>query len=96
MRDGKLEAPVVQVAAYGGSLSGNVAVDATRGRAPAITLRLEGRGLELAALLAMAGVTREVRGGKTHVDIDVTMRPDRISSGSCGNATPCCAKPVAG
>jgi uncharacterized protein involved in outer membrane biogenesis len=76
LREGKLDAPLVQVAAYGGSISGNVTVDATRGRAPAIALRLEGRGLDLAALLAIAGVTREVRGGKTNVDVDVTMRGD--------------------
>jgi len=78
VREGKLEAPVVQVAAYGGSLSAKVAVDATRGRAPAIALRLDGRSLDLAALLAMAGVAREVRGGKTSVDIDVTMRGDSL------------------
>ena len=56
LRDGKLDAPAVQVSAYGGTISGAVAVDATRGRAPAIALRLEGRGLDLAALLAVAGV----------------------------------------
>ena len=40
----------------------------------AIAVRGEGRGLDLSALLTMAGVAREVRGGKTNVAIDVTMR----------------------
>ena len=66
----------VQVAAYGGSISEmsrstRLAVGRRR-----LRLRLEGRGLDLAALLAIAGVTREVRGGKTNVDVDVTMRGD--------------------
>jgi hypothetical protein len=76
LRDARLDAPGVQASTYGGSISGSVAIDATRGRAPTIALRLEGRGLELAALLAAAGVAREVRGGKTNVDIDVTMHGD--------------------
>ncbi len=61
LRDGKLAAPTVQASGYGGTISAALTVDATRGRTPAIALRLEGRDLDLAALLAAAGVTREVR-----------------------------------
>ncbi len=76
LRDGKLVAPTVQASGYGGTISGALTVDATRGRIPALALRAEGRGLDLAALFAAAGVTREVRGGKTDVAIDVTMHGD--------------------
>ena len=89
MRDGKLDAPALQASAYGGTLSGSLAVDARRGRAPEIALRLEGRELDLAALLAAAGVAREVRGGKTSLSIDVTMRgesPHQWVSGINGRA----------
>ena len=76
LRDGKLDAPTVQASGYGGTISGVLAVDATRGRVPTIAVRVEGRELDLAALLAAAGVARQVRGGKTNVAIDVTMHGD--------------------
>ena len=60
LRDGKLDAPRCRPAAYGGTITGSVAIDATRGEAPAIALRLEGRGLDLAALLAI-GRRRRVK-----------------------------------
>ncbi len=76
LRDGKLDATGVQAASYGGTITGSVAVDATRGRSPLITLRLDGRDLDLSALLAAAGTKRDVSGGRTTVAIDVTMRGD--------------------
>ncbi len=76
LRNGKLEAPAVQAAAYGGTIAGSVTIDATRGKPTAIAVRGEARGLDLAALLAAAGVSREVRGGKTNINVDVTMRGD--------------------
>ncbi len=75
LRDGKLDVPALQASVFGGTLSGSLSVDA-HGPAPVIALRVDGRELDLAALLAVAGVTREVRGGKTQVAIDVTMRGD--------------------
>ncbi len=89
LRDGKLVAPAVQASGYGGTISAALTVDATRGRTPAIALRLEGRDLDLAALLAAAGVARGVKGGKTNVAVDVTMQgdsPRRWMSGMNGNA----------
>jgi len=89
LRDGKLVAPTVQASGYGGTISGALTVDATRGRIPALALRAEGRGLDLAALFAAAGVTREVRRGKTDVAIDVTMHgdsPRQWMSGISGSA----------
>jgi len=76
LRDGRLDAPALQASAFGGTLSGSLAVDATRGRAPTVALRLEGRELDLTALLGATGVKREARGGKTSVSLDVTMRGD--------------------
>jgi uncharacterized protein involved in outer membrane biogenesis len=75
LRDGKLDVSTFQGAAFGGTVSGTLAVDA-RGQAPAIALRADGHSLDLAALLAAAGVKRQVRGGKTEVSIDVAMRGD--------------------
>lgn len=89
LKDGRLDAPALQASAYGGTLSGSLAVDARRGRAPEIALRVEGRELDLAALLAAAGVPREVRGGKTSLSVDVTMRgesPHQWVSGINGRA----------
>jgi len=89
LADGKLDAPAVQAAGYGGTIAGSVSIDATRGKPPAIALKLDGRDLDLAALLAAAGATREVRGGKTTVTIDVAMRgnsPHQWMSGIGGRA----------
>jgi hypothetical protein len=76
LRDGKLDVPAFQASALGGTVSGSLSIDASHGQAPAIALSVDGHALDLAAVLAMAGVAREVRGGKTEVAIDVTMRGD--------------------
>lgn len=90
LRDGKLEVPVLQASNFGGTLSGRLAVDVTRVQGgPAIALVLEGHQLDLAALLAAAGVKRDVRGGKTEIAIDVAMRgdsPHKWMSGVNGRA----------
>jgi uncharacterized protein involved in outer membrane biogenesis len=87
LREGKLDVPAFQVSALGGTVSGSLAIDASHGQSPAIALRVDGHGLDLAAILATAGVTREVRGGKTEVAIDVTMHgdsPRKWASGATG------------
>ncbi len=77
LRDGKLDVPVLQAAAFGGTFAGKLAIDAARAQGgAAITLVLDGQQLDLAALLAAGGVKREVRGGKTEIAIDVAMRGD--------------------
>jgi uncharacterized protein involved in outer membrane biogenesis len=70
LRNGKLDAPAVQASAYGGTITGSVTIDAAPGKAAAIAVRADARGLDLAALLAAAGVSREVRGGKTSISVD--------------------------
>ncbi|HVN36180.1 MAG TPA: AsmA family protein [Casimicrobiaceae bacterium] len=77
LRDGKLDVPVLQFAGYGGTFAGKIAVDTTRPQGgPAVTLALGGHQLDVAALLAAAGVKRELRGGRTEIAIDVAMRGD--------------------
>jgi len=88
VRNGKLDAPAVQASAYGGTITGSVTIDATPGKA-AIAVRADARGLDLAALLAAAGVSREVRGGKTNISVDVAMHgnsPHQWMSGINGRA----------
>ena len=72
LADAKLDAPTVQAAGYGGTISGSISID-SRARAPSIAVKLEGRELDLSAILAAAGVNREVKGGKTTVTVDVGM-----------------------
>jgi uncharacterized protein involved in outer membrane biogenesis len=76
LQDGKLDVPILQASVFGGTISGRLAVDNTRGQNPAITLALEGHQLDLAQLLAAAGVAREIRGGKTEIAIDVATHGD--------------------
>ena len=77
LRDGKLDVPMLQAAAFGGTFAGKLAIDTTRAQGgPAVTLVLDGHQLDLAALLAAGGVKRDVRGGKTDIAIDVAMRGD--------------------
>ncbi len=69
--NGRLDVPVLQAALFGGTLSGRLQIDATRAPDATLTLHAEAQNLELGALLAAAGVKREVRGGKTEVTADV-------------------------
>jgi len=71
---GRLEVPMFAVAAFGGTLNGTVGIDASKSDDAALTLRLDGKGLSLGALLAAAGHVREVRGGKTDVAASLSMR----------------------
>ena len=77
LRDGKLDAPAVQVAAYGGSISGNRRGRRdSRARAGDCAARSKAAASTSPRCWPSPGVTREVRGGKTNVDVDVTMRGD--------------------
>ena len=78
LRDGKLDAPSVQATAFGGTVSAVATVNAVRGQTPAVALRVDGHDLDLGAVLAAAGVSREVRGGKTNVAINVTMHGNSL------------------
>ena len=72
--DGRLDVPMFAVAAFGGALNGTLGIDASRSDDAALSLRLDGKGLSLGALLATIGQAREVRGGKTDVEASLSMR----------------------
>jgi uncharacterized protein involved in outer membrane biogenesis len=74
LADGRLDLPEWRAATFGGTAQGRLLVDARSDRAAALSLRLEGRGFDLPALLAAAGVKRDMQGGKTDVDVDVNAR----------------------
>jgi len=74
LRNGVLDAPVMQAGVFGGTVSAHVKVDANRDKDAAVHLRLDAKGMDLAALLAAGGVKREVRGGNASVNADLAMR----------------------
>ena len=71
VRNGKLDAPLIQASALGGTVRGRLSVDAAQVHAPALTLHLEAKALDAATLLELLAVKREVRGGQTDVTLDV-------------------------
>jgi len=73
LQGGKLEAPDVQGSGFGGTLRGRIAVDATNAASPSIVTRFEARDLNLAAILAAQGVSRDLSGGKTRAAVDLSM-----------------------
>jgi uncharacterized protein involved in outer membrane biogenesis len=90
LRNGRLDAPVLQASALGGTIRGRLLIDAAQVHNPALTVHLEAKALDGGVLLAMLGVKREVRGGKTDVTMDVTTHgesPRRWAQGMNGNAT---------
>ncbi len=64
----------MQANGLGGTLQGRLGIDASHAGAAAFSLKLEGRNLDLAAMLAAAGEPRAVKGGKTTLDLDITSR----------------------
>jgi uncharacterized protein involved in outer membrane biogenesis len=74
LRDARLDASLLTAAMLGGTVRAQLQIDGRDARQPAIRLRGEAKGLELAALLALAGVKREVRGGSTDVSADIATR----------------------
>ena len=85
--DARLDVPRFSVGAFGGTLTGSTAVDASRDP-PALRVRVDGSGLSLGELLAAAGHPREVRGGATQVALELAMRgnsPHEWASTASGN-----------
>ena len=74
---GKLDVPSFAAAAYGGTLSGRLTLDASR-PSPAMTVKADGRDLDLGALLVAIGERREVRGGKTAIALDLAARGNSL------------------
>lgn len=74
LADGLLEVPSVAFTAFGGAVTGNARLDARRPDGAVIAVRLGGKGIDLAAVLAALGKPRELSGGKTDVDVDLALR----------------------
>ena len=72
--DSRLEVSEFSGGAMGGTASGRMLVDARNAKTPSVALKLDARELDLAALMAAAGVKRDVKGGKTRVEMDVAAR----------------------
>ncbi len=71
LRNGKLDAPLVEASAFGGNARGRLSIDAAQVHSPVLKLHLDAKALDAGALLDMVGMKREVRGGNTDVTIDV-------------------------
>jgi uncharacterized protein involved in outer membrane biogenesis len=72
--NGKLDVPALQATMFGGSVLARARVDASRANDAALDLHAEGKNLDLSAIMAAAGVHRELRGGKTEVKVDIAAR----------------------
>ena len=71
----------------GGSARGEIRVDARTADAPGVHFSLSARDLDLPKLAAVAGVRRDIRGGKVQATIDVNGRgttPHRVASTMTG------------
>ena len=90
LRDARLDVPSLQVWALGGSAQVALQIDGTRERRPAIRVKVDAKGLDVAALLDLAGIPRDVRGGKTDVALDLALNgvsPRQWASGANGSVT---------
>ena len=90
LHDARLDVTSLQASLLGGSALVHLQIDGAREQQPAIKLKLDAKGLDLAALLEATGNPREVRGGKTDITLDVAMHgvsPRQWVSGVTGNAT---------
>jgi uncharacterized protein involved in outer membrane biogenesis len=88
LANGKLDVPVLQATAFGGSILGRLQLDASRASDAALSVHAEAKNLDLSALLAATGVKREMRGGKTEVKADITAHgasPRQWASTANGN-----------
>jgi AsmA family protein len=88
LQNGVLDAPVVQAGIYGGKISAHVKLDGNRDGA--LNLHVDASGLDLPAILADAGIKREVRGGKTSVNADIAAHgasPHQWASSASGIVT---------
>ncbi len=74
LRDGRFEMRDFTLGALGGTISGDVTVDASRPESAVLALDVDGKALTLGSLLAAAGHPREVQGGRSDLTVQLTMR----------------------
>jgi uncharacterized protein involved in outer membrane biogenesis len=70
-RDDNLDAKFRAGAILGGSMHGEVQFDGRNAQAPGVHLLLDAQDLDLAALAAVAGIKREIHGGRVRASIDI-------------------------
>jgi uncharacterized protein involved in outer membrane biogenesis len=74
LKDARLNASDLQAKSMGGTVHGSLQVDATHPAEPTLALVWQATGLDLSALLAAGGSPRQVKGGKTDVNVNITTR----------------------
>lgn len=86
-RDGRLAAKFTTDRILGGSMRGQLQFDGRNAEAPGVHLALEAQDLDLPALAAVAGIRRDIRGGKVRANVDISGRgatPHRVASTMSG------------
>ncbi len=78
LADGRLDFSEFAANTLGGRAQGRLVLDARDERDASLALELDARDLDLAALMAVAGVARDVKGGKTQIHVDVNARGNSI------------------
>ena len=87
-QDARADLKLSAAAILGGSMNGALQVDGRQADAPAVHLQLNGQEFDLPKLAAVAGITREIHGGKVRVNLDITGRgttPHRVASTMSGS-----------
>jgi AsmA family protein len=86
-KDAALDAKFTTGAIFGGSLRGELQFDGRNAGAPDVRLSLAAQDLDLQALAAVAGIRRDIRGGKVRANIDIRGRgttPHQVASTMSG------------
>ena len=85
---GKLNVQSFEISMFGSKLAGHLSVDAHAAGHETLDLHASGHGFDLGAMLSAVGKPREVRGGKTDINVDLAMRglsPHDWASTASGN-----------
>lgn len=75
IENGRADLSELTAATLGGTMRGRLTIDAREAK-PQVTLRGEAKQLDLAALLALMGTQRDVKGGKTDITADLNATGD--------------------
>jgi uncharacterized protein involved in outer membrane biogenesis len=86
-RDAKVDLDFGAQQILGGSLRGQLQVDARRSDTPGVRLQFAAQELDLPKLAAVAGIRRDIRGGKVRANVDLNGRgatPHRVAGTMSG------------
>jgi len=90
LRDGRLDVPQFKATTFGGSVDAHGTLDVPAKGAPALTLMIDARNLDLGMELAALDVRRDVKGGKSSLKANITARGSSLhewAASASGNAT---------